>query len=113
MRGDQSAWEPVITPDPGTFIEDFEVFETFIVTKEIEAGIARAANFMTKAVQPIRDIPIQDIPATLNLSANPDATSTVIRYELSSLKTPDSTPGFQYRNRRHTIAQASSSRRQF
>ena len=90
---DQSAWEPVITPDPGTFIEDFEVFETFIVTKEIEAGIARLRIY-DQSGQPIRDIPIQDIPATLNLSANPDATSTVIRYELSSLKTPDSTLAF-------------------
>jgi len=91
--GDQSAWEPVITPDPGTFIEDFEVFDTFIVTKEIEAGIARLRIY-DQSGQPTRDIPIQDIPATLNLSANPDATSTVIRYELSSLKTPDSTLAF-------------------
>lgn len=91
--GDQSAWEPVITPDPGTFIEDFEVFDTFIVTKEIESGIARLRIY-DQSGQPTRDIPIQDIPATLNLSANPDATSTVIRYELSSLKTPDSTLAF-------------------
>jgi oligopeptidase B len=90
---DQSAWQPLITPDPAVFIEDFEVFDEFIVTKEIEKGIARLRIY-DKSGAPTRDIPIQDIPATLNLSANPDASSTFIRYELSSLKTPDSTLSF-------------------
>ena len=90
---DQSAWEPLITPDPAVFIEDFEVFDEFIVTKEIEQGVARLRIY-DQSGQPTRDIPIQDVPATLNLSANPDSTSSVIRYELSSLKTPDSTLAF-------------------
>ena len=87
---DRSQWEGLIEGRPDVLIEDFEVFSGHLVTQEMKAGAARLMIY-DKTGQAIRQIPVTDMPATLSLSANPRADSPLVRYEISSLRSPDAT----------------------
>ena len=88
--GDISAWEELIAFRPAVYIEDFEIFDDFIVLKELEAGRPRLHLYDHQG-QFLQAIPVKDQPATPDLAANPQSAAQTVRYELSSLKTPDST----------------------
>jgi len=90
---DITRWQPVINPEPGVYLEDFEVFEGFIVTKEIRFGRPSLRVYGLDGTYR-QSVPVLDQPATLNLEANPDPQAMSVRYGLSSLKTPTSTLSF-------------------
>lgn len=87
---DQNQWQVLIEGRPNVLIEDFEVFTDHLVTQEMDAGAPRLMIY-DKTGEVIQQIPVTDMPATLSLSANPNADSPLVRYEYSSLRSPDAT----------------------
>ncbi|MGB1343555.1 MAG: S9 family peptidase [Pseudomonadales bacterium] len=93
---DQNQWQVFIEGRSDVFIEDFEVFTDHVVTQEMNAGAQRLMIY-NKTGEVIQQIPVTDMPATLSLSANPNADSPLVRYEYSSLRSPDATVEFDTR----------------
>ncbi|XOV88638.1 MAG: S9 family peptidase [Pseudomonadota bacterium] len=90
---DRAAWTEVVPHQPDVLIEDFEVFERFLVLLEREAGLSRI-RVIDRKDGVSRQISFPDPAYTARLHANPDASATVLRYGYSSLVTPQSV--FEY-----------------
>ena len=86
---DRAQWRDVIAHDPEVFIQDFELFRTFIAVSE------RSRGLMNIRVQRWGEAPFHltadDPTYTMGLSSNPELDSTKLRYVYTSLTTPGTT----------------------
>jgi oligopeptidase B len=86
---DRSQWRDVIAHDPKVFIQDFELFRTFVAVSE------RSDGLMNVRVQRWGEAPFHltaDDPAyTMALGSNPELDTTRLRYVYTSLTTPGTT----------------------
>jgi oligopeptidase B len=89
---DRTRWRDVVAHDPEVFVQDFEVFTTFLAVSE------RSHGLMNIRVQRWGEAPFHltaDDPAyTMSLGVNPELDTTKLRYVYTSLTTPSTT--FEY-----------------
>jgi oligopeptidase B len=88
-EGSQIRWQDVVAHRDDTFIEEFDVFRSFVVLSVRSGGLRKLA------IQPLAPAGAQEFfiaseePAyTTSLSANPELNSDIVRYTYSSLATP-------------------------
>lgn len=86
---DRTQWRDVIPHDPERFIQDFELFRTFVAVSE------RSRGLMNIRVQRWGEAPFlltaDDPTYTMALGSNPELDSTHLRYVYTSLTTPGTT----------------------
>ncbi|HEY0938833.1 MAG TPA: S9 family peptidase [Steroidobacter sp.] len=89
LAAERDHWRDVVPHDPDVFIQDFEVFRTFIAVSE------RSRGLMNIRVQRWGEAPFHltaDDPAyTMALGPNPELDTTKLRYVYTSLTTPGTT----------------------
>jgi len=85
---DRSTWQDLVPHRDDTFIEDFEVFDSFIALS------VRAGGLRKISVKPLDGaeffIESDENAYAMSLSANPQLATHLIRYSYSSLTTPTS-----------------------
>ena len=95
-------WEPLLAHSEDVLIEDFELFDQYLVVNERENGLSRLRIMRWDNLEDYY-LPIDEETYSLNISFNPDFNSTHLRYEFNSLKTPSSIVEFDMINRENTI----------
>lgn len=86
---ERARWRDVVAHDPDVFVQDFEIFRTFIAVSE------RSRGLMNIRVQRWGEAPFHltadDPTYTMALGANPELDTTKLRYIYTSLTTPGTT----------------------
>lgn len=89
QAADRAQWRDVMAHDPEVFIQDFELFRTFVAVSE------RSRGLMNIRVQRWGEAPFHltadDPTYTMALGSNPELDSTKLRYVYTSLTTPGTT----------------------
>ncbi|WP_129781151.1 S9 family peptidase [Peristeroidobacter soli] len=92
QAADRTQWRDVMAHDPEVFIQDFELFRTFVAVSE------RSRGLMNIRVQRWGEAPFHltadDPTYTMALGSNPELDTTQLRYVYTSLTTPGTT--YQY-----------------
>ncbi len=95
-------WEPLLAHSEDILIEDFELFDQYLVVNERENGLSRLRIMRWDNLEDYY-LPIDNETYALNISFNPDFNSTRLRYVFNSLNTPSSIVEFDMINRENTI----------
>lgn len=87
--GSRDKWQQVIAHKDDTVLDEVELFDQYIVTREREAGVMklRLRDFDGGLIE---DVPLNDVANAVYLNENPDPASTKVRYYYSSFTTPGS-----------------------
>ena len=89
---DRTRWRDVVAHDPEIFVQDFELFQTFLAVSE------RSRGLMNVRVQRWGEAPFRltadDPTYAMSLGVNPELDTTKLRYVYTSLTTPSTT--FEY-----------------
>jgi oligopeptidase B len=92
VAADRSRWRDVVAHDPEIFVQDFEIFRTFLAVSE------RSRGLMNVRVQRWNEAPFRltadDPTYAMSLGVNPELDTTKLRYVYASLTTPTTT--FEY-----------------
>jgi oligopeptidase B len=80
-------WKVIQKHSTDIFIEDFEVFNNYIVVQEKKEGLTRLGIYFTKTLQH-RVLPPFEETYTLYLGSNPEYKSGLVRIGYSSMTTP-------------------------
>ena len=101
QAADRERWRDVMAHDPEVFIQDFELFRTFVAVSE------RSQGLMNVRVQRWGEAPFHlraDDPAyTMALGSNPELDTTRLRYVYTSLTTPGTTYEFDLADGSRTV----------
>ncbi len=87
-ESDRSRWVDVVPHDPGVFLEDVQVFDSFMAIGERSEGLARV-RILPWSGEPFH-VPVDEEASTTWLGLNPNLDTPLLRYGYSSLITPDS-----------------------
>jgi oligopeptidase B len=87
-ESDRNAWQELVPHRDDTFIEDFEVFDTFLALM-LRAGGLRKISVKPEG-RPEFFIDSDESAYAMSLSANPQLQTHLVRYSYSSLTTPTS-----------------------
>ncbi|MBD2815137.1 S9 family peptidase [Xenorhabdus sp. Flor] len=82
-------WDTVIAPQEDTDLEDFELFNNWLVVQERTKGLAAIRQIDWKTQQEKR-VKFDDPAYMASLSYNPEPDTDLLRYSYSSLTTPSS-----------------------
>ncbi|WP_197056404.1 S9 family peptidase [Xenorhabdus sp. NBAII XenSa04] len=82
-------WETVIAPQENTDLEDFELFNNWLVVQERTKGLTSIRQIDWKTQQEKR-VKFDDPAYMASLSYNPEPNTDLLRYSYSSLTTPSS-----------------------
>lgn len=86
---DRARWRDVVAHDPDVFVQDFEIFRTFLAVSE------RSRGLMNVRVQRWGEAPFRvtadDPTYAMSLGVNPELDTTKLRYVYASLTTPKTT----------------------
>jgi oligopeptidase B len=89
QAADRTRWRDVVAHDPNVFVQDFEIFRTFIAVSE------RSRGLMNIRVQRWGEAPFHltadDPTYTMALGSNSELDTTKLRYVYTSLTTPGTT----------------------
>jgi oligopeptidase B len=89
---ERNRWRDVVAHDPEIFVQDFEIFRTFLAVSE------RSRGLMNVRVQRWGEAPFRltadDPTYSMSLGVNPELDTTKLRYVYTSLTTPTTT--FEY-----------------
>jgi oligopeptidase B len=89
FAAERSRWRDVVAHDPAIFIQDFEIFSSFLAVNE------RSRGLMNIRVQRWGEAPFHltadDPTYTMAFGSNPELDSTRLRYVYTSLTTPGTT----------------------
>ena len=85
----RESWQEIVPARANVFMSDFEVFDEFIVVEERVQGLSKLKISFFDDREGI-SIPVHETPYRISLDSNPESASRVIRYQFSSLITPDS-----------------------
>lgn len=88
--GDRNQWQELLPHDKNVFIDNFEVFNSFIAIEEHSDGLQKLRYFNTDCKNPC---PVKsDEPAySMLLDENPEPGTDWLRYTYNSMTTPAST----------------------
>jgi oligopeptidase B len=108
-EADRAAWTDVVAHRDETFIEDFDVFSTFLAVSVRSGGLAKisikpwlpAADGSAASVQDGAEyfIASDEAAYATSLSVNPELDTDLVRYAYSSLTTPTSVYDYNVRTR--------------
>jgi oligopeptidase B len=86
QAGQREHWRDLVSPAPGVFVQDFEVFRDFLAVNERSEGLLKI-RLQRWGGAPLHLL--ADDPAYLmHLESNPELDTTRLRYVYSSLTTP-------------------------
>ncbi len=107
MQTSQSAtrkneWSEVIAHRDNVLLEDVELFDNYLVTKERHAGLSKLCIYNLRTNSHYY-IDIDQAAYSLELGDNCDSSSTVLRFEFSSPTTPDSFYDYDMQTREQTL----------
>jgi oligopeptidase B len=89
-RTDRSSWTDVIPARPDVLLEDFELFRDWLVLGERGNAMTRI-RVVSWNGRSDRALEFDEPVYTVSLGYNPEPDSELVRFEYSSLTTPDST----------------------
>ena len=98
----KQSWREIIPARDDVLISDFEIFDEFIVVEERAQGLSRLKIRFFDDREDI-SIPVSETPYTIALSSNPESASDRVRYQFSSLITPDSVFEFDVHTRQSIL----------
>jgi len=98
----KQSWQEIIPARDNVLISDFEIFDEFIVVEERAQGLSRLKIRFFDDREDI-SIPVSETPYTIALSSNPESASDRVRYQFSSLITPDSVFEFDVHTRQSIL----------
>jgi oligopeptidase B len=92
--GDRARWKPVVAHDPKTLIEDFALFDRYLVLDERGGGLRKLRVLPWKDGvlhgEP-REVQADEAAYAATLGQNEDEHTDVLRYTYTSLTTPETT----------------------
>ena len=102
-----ASWKEVIPHRPDVLLEDFELFNDFLVIDERIKGLTnlRIINISDKSEH---NLDFGEETYTAGISMNPGANTTILRYSYSSLTTPASVFDYDMINRMRTLLKQDS-----
>ncbi len=87
--GDREKWQELVAHKPDVFIEQFELFDGFITIEERSGGLKRLRTLNGKGKS---EFVASDEPAyTMSLGTNAEPGTDWLRYQYTSLTTPNTT----------------------
>ncbi len=87
QESDRKQWRDLVAHRPDTFIQDFEVFNTFLALSVRSGGLKKiSVKILNNAAEFF--IASDEAAYSMSLSANPEMDTEVLRYAYSSLTTP-------------------------
>ncbi len=86
-------WKEVVPHRPNVLLENVELFDDFLVLQERERGL-RQLHIMNVLTRENHYLPFDEEAYTAGIGINPEMTTSVLRYNYTSLTTPAST--FEY-----------------
>jgi oligopeptidase B len=109
--GDRSAWRDLVPHRTDTFIEDFDVFDSFLALSVRSEGLCKISILPLR--QPLPE-PIasttgdffiggDEAAYTTSISSNPEMSTELIRYTYSSLTTPTTVYEYNVRTGERTL----------
>jgi len=111
-HSDRTLWRELVAHRDDTFIEDFEVFDSFVAVSVRTEGLLKiyikpfaGAEFLAAAAAPAAPFFIaSEEPAySMSISVNPELATDVIRYTYSSLTTPATVYDYNVRTREQVL----------
>ncbi len=84
------AWQEVIPHRPEVLLENVELFDDFLVLQERERGL-RQMQIINKITGESHYLPFEEEAYTAHISINPEMSTPILRYNYTSLTTPNST----------------------
>src|SRR5688572_25458460 len=96
-------WVDFIPHDPAVKIDDIDFFKDYALVSELENGLEYIRVIDSKTRRASVRIPTEENVYTMELSLNPEYDTSIIRYNYSSMITPNSTFEFDLRTRNSTL----------
>jgi oligopeptidase B len=96
-------WTDFIPHDPAVRVEDIDFFKGHAVVSELENGLEYIKVMDLRNKRAAARIKTPESVYTMNLAANPEYDVPVIRYNYSSMITPNSTFEFDLKTRKSTL----------
>ncbi len=98
---DRADWRDVVAHRDDTLIEDFDVFEEFLVVAVRNGGLAKVAIKPWNGAEFY--IPSNEAAYTTGMSVNADMNTDIVRYAYSSLTTPTTIYDFNVRTQEQVL----------
>lgn len=83
---DRAQWHDVIAHDPAVFVDEFEVFESFLAVSERSGGLRKIR--LQRWQGGAHYLAADDPAYTMHLGSNPEIGATKLRYSYTSMTTP-------------------------
>jgi oligopeptidase B len=100
---DEKNWKDFIPHDPKVKIEGIDFFKGYAVVSELENGLEYLRVIDRKTRRSPMRIPTDESVYTMGLGYNPEYDTPVVRYNYSSMITPNSTYEFDFATRRSRL----------
>ena len=99
---DVAAWEEVVPHRPDTLLESFELFDDYLVLSDRREGLARLRVIPWDGSAP-HEVDFGESVYEAGLGMNPEGNTATLRYEYTSLTTPNSTYDYNMQTRERTL----------
>jgi oligopeptidase B len=99
---DRAKWQDVVAHRANAFIDDFDVFDTFLAVQEHSNGLSNIRITPWDGKRE-RVIDANEATYTARLGANPELNTTLLRYTYVSLATPTTTYDYDTRTDKKTL----------
>jgi oligopeptidase B len=87
---DKTKWKELVAHRDDVFVEDFEVFDDFLVVNRRQGGLLGIRVIPWADPSAAHDIDFGEVAYSAEFGTNPTAATTTLRYTFESLVTPDS-----------------------
>lgn len=102
---EKSAWRELVPHSPGALIEGFELFDNWLVLQLLEKGLTRI-RFREWNADSFRDLDFGEPCYEAGLAVTEQTDTSRLRFDFSSLRTPDSTFEFDLATGTKTLLKA-------
>lgn len=96
-------WKDFIPHNPAVLVEGISFFKDHTVVSEVENGLEYLRVMDRKTRRADQRIPTPESVYTMNLSGNPEYATDYVRYNYSSMITPNSTYEFNFASRKSEL----------
>lgn len=94
----EKSWTDFIPHNPAIKIDDIDFFKDYAVVSEVENGLEYLRVMDMKTKRAARRIPTPEEVYTMSTDRNPEYDTAVVRYNYSSMITPNSTYEYNFKN---------------
>lgn len=99
----EANWKDFIAHNPAVKVENISFFKDYAVVSELENGLEYLRVMDRKTRRADMRIPTPESVYTMGLSGNPEYATEVVRYNYSSMITPNSTYEFNFKSRQSEL----------